>query len=54
MRLAIISDVHGNLPNLERTIKLINNQNKVDSFIFLGDILKGLKKDKPIFKINEL
>lgn len=39
MRLAIISDVHGNLPNLERTIKLINNQNKVDSFIFLGDVV---------------
>lgn len=38
MMLAIISDIHGNLPALEKALNLIKKV-KVDNFLFLGDVV---------------
>ena len=38
MIIAILSDVHGNLPNLEKALKYIKRKN-VDCYIFLGDVV---------------
>ena len=39
MNIAIFSDIHENLPNLERALKLIKNKKKVDLYMFLGDVV---------------
>ena len=39
MNIAIFSDIHGNLPNLERALKFIKNKKTVDSYMFLGDVV---------------
>ncbi len=36
---AILSDIHGNLPSLEITIKEIRERKKVDAYFFLGDVV---------------
>ena len=38
MNLAIISDIHGNLPALEKALSSIKNY-KVDNYFFLGDVV---------------
>ena len=38
MMLAIISDIHGNLPALEKALNLIKKV-KVDNYLFLGDVV---------------
>ena len=38
MIIAILSDVHGNLPNLEKALKYIKKKN-VDCYVFLGDVV---------------
>ena len=38
MMLAIISDIHGNLPALEKALNLIKKV-KVDIYLFLGDVV---------------
>jgi putative phosphoesterase len=39
MLIAIISDIHGNLPALENAVHICNNKFKVDKFICLGDVV---------------
>lgn len=39
MNIAIFSDIHGNLPNLERALKFIKNKKNVDLYMFLGDVV---------------
>jgi len=39
MKIAVLSDVHGNLPALIKALEIINNINDVNFYIFLGDIV---------------
>jgi len=39
MNIAIFSDIHGNLPNLEKALKFIKNKKNVDLYMFLGDVV---------------
>ena len=39
MKLAVISDIHGNLPAFKKALGIISNLKKVDQYIFLGDIV---------------
>jgi len=39
MLIAIISDIHGNLPALEKAVFICNREFKVDKFICLGDVV---------------
>jgi putative phosphoesterase len=39
MNVAIFSDIHGNLPNLEKALKFIKNKKNVDFYMFLGDVV---------------
>ena len=39
MLLAVISDIHGNLPALEKAVMLCEKKFKVDKFICLGDVV---------------
>lgn len=39
MLVAVISDIHGNLPALEKAISLCEKKFKVDKFICLGDVV---------------
>jgi len=39
MLVAIFSDIHGNLPALEKAILLCNKKFKVDKFVSLGDVV---------------
>ena len=41
MRLAILSDIHGNLPALDAVLADIDRERKVDAIINAGDILSG-------------
>ncbi len=54
MRLAIISDIHGNLVSLNAVLKDIKS-NKVDQIIFLGDAATlGPQPTEVIAKLNEI
>ena len=66
MLVAIISDIHGNLPALEKAILLCEKKFRVDKFICLGDvvgygpwsnecvdIIKGLKNATKILGNHE-
>lgn len=53
MRIAIISDIHGNLEALEKTLKDIRKRN-VDKIICLGDIIaKGVHSKECIRLVKE-
>lgn len=39
MKLAVISDIHGNLPAFKKALEFISNLKKIDKYIFLGDIV---------------
>ncbi len=39
MKIAILSDIHGNLPNLEKALKFIKIEKNVDFYVFLGDVV---------------
>lgn len=39
MKVAVISDVHGNLPNLEKAISFVKKLGDIEKFIFLGDVV---------------
>lgn len=41
MRLAILSDIHGNLPALQAVLAEIDREHRVDAIINAGDILSG-------------
>ena len=65
MKIAILSDIHGNLPYLEKALKFIKKKN-VDFYVFLGDvvgygpwsnecveIIKGIKNSEKILGNHE-
>lgn len=49
MRLAIISDIHGNLPALETVLEDAGN-NHVDNCIFVGDIVLVIRILTSVFR----
>ena len=54
MRIAIISDIHGNIVSLDSVIKDIN-KSKIDQIIFLGDAATlGPQPSDVIARLNEL
>lgn len=52
MRVAIFSDVHGNLSGLKAVLDAIENQSKVDHVVFAGDAC--LFGPRPLECVNEL
>lgn len=55
MKLAILSDIHGNLSALEAVLKDINTEHQVDGYILLGDLIDyGPHSNEVIELINNL
>lgn len=49
MRLAVLSDIHGNLPALKRCFELID-KTKVDGLVFVGDYISDIPYSKEVLK----
>ena len=53
MRLAILADIHGNIPALEAALKEIEND-AVDGIIVAGDMVAGPNPVEVINRLREL
>lgn len=53
MRLAVLADIHGNLPALEAVLKELQNE-PIDGFVVAGDMVAGPNSDEIVQKLREL
>lgn len=51
MKLAIISDIHGNLKALETVLEDINSRSNIDNIICLGDLVDGGEEDQEVVEL---
>lgn len=53
MRLAILADIHGNLPALEAVLNDLRDET-IDGFIVAGDMVAGPCSDEVIERLQKL